>query len=521
MEFVHPIIAAFRHIDISKTLSTSELELCAKIMNLVSNTAILNAQINVYLKDEKETNSVILVAKLNSSKHLFITNNLGTFLINSYDPHILSLSRKYLIMNKIQSKYSSLTRMSVIKYAIIAKMIELYNFDEYTDVVNSKLTDEEFSNDICTILKSDITKINFKGWIYRFVNFHNNKLHERVINKIIGFIVFIIDKSNALFDLTSIDARSNSLESCKHDLEKLTDKYYETKDKLTSEITFQKTHSERLQSQLHESDKEIDKLKKKINDLKEEKDKLNDKLSNLLEEQKKSEKELKRKLCDERIDSIIEDLTESFKRNKLLEVKLISTRTDLEESRYSSENKTKEILSLKSKIRELENKLKLKKHTQVNDSDDSLSEKSKYTEGKYEESDDEIESLNKIDEEVEEGEIEEDEEQEETSEDKTKLSSTTTVKEENMDLSQTEVTKTEYSAMDIDKTSSIGTFNKSVDMNNKPNLETKSNNDDFIPLEEDISYLLSLEEQIKIEVKEDYKQISKSNDESLTKKRKT
>jgi len=335
MEFVHTIIAALRHIDISKTLNTSELELCAKIMNLVSNTSTLNAQINVYLKDDKETNSVILVAKLNISKHLVITNNLSTYLINSYDPHILSLSRRYLILNKIQSKYPSVTRISVIKYAIIAKMIELYNFDEYTDVVNSKLTDEEFGNDICTILKSDITKINFKGWIYRFVNFHNNKLHERVINKMIGFIVFIVDKSNSLFDLTSINIISTKLESYKHDIEQLTDKYYITKGRLTSEITFQKTHSEHLQSKLYESDKEIDKLKKRINEL-----------SDILEQQRK---ELKRKLCDERIDSIIEDLNESFKRNKLLEVRLISTKKDLEESRYH-------ILSLKSKIRELENK---------------------------------------------------------------------------------------------------------------------------------------------------------------------
>jgi hypothetical protein len=232
---------------------------------------------------------------------------------------------------------------------------------------------------------------------------------------------------------------------------------------------------------------------------------------------------------------LIDDLTKYFKRIKELEQQLKSTRSELEETIYICESKTKVILNLKSEIRDLTNKLKKPLSVDTSDMRTYI---------------DEEEEINLADVEPEEGEISEpvekpstkkskviepqieDKEDTEIDDKETESGSESNDEVSAMDVevnkTHTDATKTEISEMEIDKTSTTDTFNKSVEMNPKK-IDIKSEADDFIalsenedtpdefPLEEDeIEYLLGLESEIKVEPKDDGEDQKK-----ITKKRKT
>jgi hypothetical protein len=96
-------------------------------------------------------------------------------------------------------------------------------------------------------------------------------------------------------------------------------------------------------------------LSNKIISIKDDLHLLNEK--NKLLNEKSSNNELKRKLSDERIDEVMNELTESFKRNKMLELKIISLNNTIDENNLLNENKKQEIISLKNKIMKLEEQI--------------------------------------------------------------------------------------------------------------------------------------------------------------------
>ena len=137
-----------------------------------------------------------------------------------------------------------------------------------------------------------------------------------------------------------------------------------TKDALLSELMFQKTHSERLQTQLKDIESENHRLDTANKSLKKDIKYYKEKIDTLIVEQKSLEKYHKRKLAESDPSKLIEEMTDYFRQIKKLEQELRDTKIRLEESRYISETKSKDIYALKSTIKELEirNRLLDKKH---------------------------------------------------------------------------------------------------------------------------------------------------------------
>ena len=524
MEFLYPIISALNPATLDKELDSEDIKICGNILKTVQNIAILNKQVNIYLKDTNNSTECIMVASLRGSKYICITNDLRVLLIDNYDSYTKILSKRDIYITPINIYSTNYPILTIFKYSIISKLIELYNNDVLFDIDDRPLYVKELAQNICMILTFGLYSNKFISWVRSFYNFADGKLlHNSVRDKLTGFSIQIIKKSSEIINIfQKIDNTSVNKSKV---------------DKLMSDISFQKTQNERLQFQLKSCESDNEKLYKKKDELKQELKNLKDKINELIEDKKRYEREHKRKHSEEKLDSIIDDLTESFRRNKMLEVKLLSTKTELEEIIYISENKTKEIYALKSTIKDLETKLKLKKSSHIEISDD-ISDISNNIKNKLSKQIEEDEmSLNGEQEELSEisknkdsiesdsDEFYDDEESENDDINNESIDNEDDKKEKysndkNMDITQTEISKTEYSSMDIDRSSSISTFNKSVDMNKF--VETKSIiDDDFIPLDdEEINYFLGIEDKIKKEIKDEINQKIKKENKSLTKKRK-
>ena len=504
MEFLYPIQSALKPNSFDKEFELEDTRICGNILKTIQNVSPLNKQINIYLKTGDDSIECILIVKLKSDKHICITNDFRVIIVENFDLYSKIILRNSIRLTLMHVNPLYIPFMTIYKYALILKLVELHNTDALIDNDNKMLLANELAQNISYVMFSKLYSFKFSKIIKNMRNVVTDVyFHESVIDKLIGYSLHFTIKSNEILDVIKDGGRHSAISSYKSEI-----------DKLTSDLSFQKTHKERLQFQLKNCETENERLSRSKSELKDEIYKLKDKIQCLLDDKKKYERDLKRKHSEEKLDSIIDELTESFRRNKLLEVKTVKIRKELDNAIYSNENKTKEIYALKSRVRELECKVRSLRFQQpithhstdryMSDDDISLNEEEQY------DTITPVVATDKSKVKVKDGEIHYHKEHD-------YINEITDDEEYPEDIKSIiiEDKKIDCSSMDIDK-ESIGTFNKSVDMNKV--IDIKSIDDDFIPLDdEDIEYFLQIENSLK----PDLEVLDTSKESISMKKRKT